>query len=262
MKLVGQNIDFNFRPGINLADPSSAQDAATKNYVDGVIRGLDWKQEVIAASTGNVNIASPGASIDGVTLAANDRVLLKDQTTASQNGIYVWTASASALTRALDATTGTQISGATVTVQRGTVNADRIYRCTADDPITVGTTNLPWVQVGAGGGGEIVTAGAGLTKSGTTLDVGAGTGITVGADTVSIDTSLVARKYATAVGNGSLTSIPVTHNLGTRDVAVTVYDAATYEEVLVGNVRTDANTVNLNFATAPTTGEFRVVVIG
>ena len=262
MKLVGQNIDFNSRPGINLADPSSAQDAATKNYVDSVIRGLDWKQEVVAASTGNVNVASPGASIDGVTLAANDRVLLKDQTTASQNGIYVWTASASALTRALDATTGTQISGATVTVQRGTVNADRIYRCTADDPITVGTTNLPWVQVGAGGGGEIVTAGAGLTKSGTTLDVGAGTGITVGADTVSIDTSLVARKYATAVGNGSLTSIPVTHNLGTRDVAVTVYDAASYEEVLVDSVRTDVNTVTLSFATAPTTGQYRVVIIG
>ena len=262
MKFVGQNIDFNSRPGINLADPSSAQDAATKNYVDSVIRGLDWKQEVVAASTGNVNVASPGTALDGVTLAANDRVLLKDQTTASQNGIYVWTASASALTRALDATTGTQISGATVTVQRGTVNADRIYRCTADDPITVGTTNLPWVQVGAGGGGEIVTAGAGLTKSGTTLDVGAGTGITVGADTVSIDTSLVARKYATAVGNGSLTSIPVTHNLGTRDVAVTVYDAASYEEVLVDSVRTDVNTVTLSFATAPTTGQYRVVIIG
>ena len=262
MKLAGQNIDFNSRPGINLADPANPQEAATKNYVDSVIRGLDWKQEVVAASTGNVNVASPGASIDGVTLAANDRVLLKDQTTASQNGIYVWTASASALTRALDATTGTQISGATVTVQRGTVNADRIYRCTADDPITVGTTNLPWVQVGAGGGGEIVTAGAGLTKSGTTLDVGAGTGITVGADTVSIDTSLVARKYATAVGNGSLTSIPVTHNLGTRDVAVTVYDAASYEEVLVDSVRTDVNTVTLSFATAPTTGQYRVVIIG
>lgn len=262
MKLVGQNIDFNSRPGINLADPANPQEAATKNYVDSVIRGLDWKQEVVAASTGNVNVASPGASIDGVTLAANDRVLLKDQTTASQNGIYVWTASASALTRALDATTGTQISGATVTVQRGTVNADRIYRCTADDPITVGTTNLPWVQVGAGGGGEIVTAGAGLTKSGTTLDVGAGTGITVGADTVSIDTSLVARKYATAVGNGSLTSIPVTHNLGTRDVVVSVYDAASYEEVLVGSMRTDVNTVTLNFAVAPTTGQYRVVVIG
>ena len=155
MKLAGQNIDFNSRPGINLADPANPQEAATKYYVDSVIRGLDWKQEVVAASTGNVNVASPGASIDGVTLAANHRVLLKDQTTASQNGIYVWTASASALTRALDATTGTQISGATVTVQRGTVNADRIYRCTADDPITVGTTNLPWVQVGAGGGGEM-----------------------------------------------------------------------------------------------------------
>ena len=116
--------------------------------------------------------------------------------------------------------------------------------------------------MGAGGGGEIVTAGAGLTKSGTTLDVGAGTGIVVGADTVSIDPAVVSRKYATAVGNGSLTSIPVTHNLGTRDVAVTVYDAASYDEVLVDNVRTDVNTVTLGFATAPTTGQYRVVVVG
>ena len=255
-------IDLQNRPIVNVANPANPQEAATKDYVDGVVRGLDWKQEVVAASTGNVTIASPGTSLDGVTLTAQDRILLKDQTTASQNGIYVWTASGSALTRALDATTGVQLSGATTTVQRGTVNADRIYRCTADDPITVGTTNLPWVQVGAGGGGEIVTAGAGLTKSGTTLDVGAGTGITVGADTVSIDTSVVTRKYAAAIGNGALTSIPVVHSLGTRDVDVTVYDATSYEEVLVDNVRTDANTVTLSFATAPTTGQYRVVVSG
>ena len=259
---VMNGLDLQSRPIVGLADPGNPQEAATKNYVDSVVRGLDWKQEVVAASTGNVTIASPGTSLDGVTLTAQDRILLKDQTTANQNGIYVWTASGSALTRALDATTGLQLSGATVTVQRGTVNADRIYRCTADDPITVGTTNLPWVQVGAGGGGEIVTAGAGLTKTGTTLDVGQGTGIIVSADAIAVDTSLVARKYATAVGNGSLTSIPVTHNLGTRDVVVSVYNATSYEEVLVDNVRTDANTVTLSFATAPTTGQYRVVVSG
>lgn len=255
-------IDMQSRPIVNVANPANPQEAATKDYVDGVVRGLDWKQEVVAASTGNVTIASPGTSLDGVTLTAQDRILLKDQTTASQNGIYVWTASAAALTRALDATTGVQLSGATTTVQRGTVNADRIYRCTADDPITVGTTNLPWVQVGAGGGGEIVTAGAGLTKSGTTLDVGAGTGIVVGADTVSIDPAVVSRKYATAIGNGSLTSIPVTHSLGTRDVTVQVYDATTYERIMVDEVRTDANTVTLSFAVAPSSGAYRVVVTG
>ena len=255
-------IDLQNRPIVNVANPANPQEAATKDYVDGVVRGLDWKQEVVAASTGNVNLASPGTSLDGVNLTAQDRILLKDQTAASQNGIYVWTASGSALTRALDATTGVQLSGATTTVQRGTVNADRIYRCTADDPITVGTTNLPWVQVGAGGGGEIVTAGAGLTKSGTTLDVGAGTGIVVGADTVSIDPAVVSRKYATAIGNGSLTSIPVTHGLGTRDVTVQVYDATTYERILVDEVRTDANTVTLSFAVAPSSGAYRVVVTG
>ena len=259
---VKNGLDLQSRPITGLADPANPQEAATKNYVDGAIRGLDWKQEVAAASTGNVTLATPGTSIDGVTLVAQDRVLLKNQTAGAENGIYVWTASGSALTRALDANTGALLSGATVTVQKGTVNADRIYRQNADDPITVGTTSLTWVQVGAGGGGEIVTAGAGMTKTGTTLDVGQGTGIVVGTDTVAIDTAVVNRKYSTAIGNGSLTSIPVSHNLGTRDVVCQVYDATTYDEVLVDSVRTDANTVTLGFATAPTTGQFRVVVTG
>ena len=259
---VMNGLDLQSRPIVGLADPANPQEAATKNYVDSVIRGLDWKQEVVAASTGNVNIASPGTSLDGVTLVAQDRILLKDQTTPAQNGIYVWTASAAALTRALDATTGVQLSGATTTVQRGTVNADRIYRVTTDDPINIGTTAISLVQVGAGGGGEIVTAGNGLTKTGTTLDVGQGTGIVVGADTVGIDTAIVPRKYSAAVGNGSLTTIPVVHGLGTRDVVVNVYDATTFEEVLVDSVRTDANTVTLGFATAPASGAYRVVVVG
>lgn len=258
---VGNGLDLQQRPIINVANPGSPQDAATKDYVDSQFRNVDWKQEVVAASTGNVNLASPGTSLDGVTLVAQDRVLLKDQTAPAQNGIYVWTASASALTRALDADTGARLSGATVTVQRGTVNADRVYRATADDPITIGTTAIPFVQVG-GGGGEIGVAGAGLTKSGSTYDVGQGTGIVVGADTVGIDTAVVARKFSQAIGNGSLTSIPVVHGLGTRDVVVQMYDAVTFEQVLTDNVRTDANTVTLVFAIAPTTGQYRVVVTG
>ena len=92
--------------------------------------------------------------------------------------------------------------------------------------------------------------------------VGAGTGITVNANDVAIDTSVVARKYSTLVGNGSSTSIAVTHNLGTRDVQVQVYDASTYEQVLVDNVRTDTNTVTLSFAVAPASNSLKCVVIG
>jgi hypothetical protein len=243
-----------------VADPSTAQQVATKNYVDAALRGLDWKPEVVAASTGNVTLATPGASLDGVTLAANDRVLLKDQTTAAENGIYVWTASGAALTRALDADSGTELSGATVTVQRGTVNADRVYRATADDPLTLNTTAVPFVQVGAAT--STYVAGNGLTLTGTTFDVVPGTGITVAADLVSIDTSTVVRKVSASIGTGAATAIAVTHSLGTRDVTVAVFDNTTFDEVLADVVHTDTNTVTITFATAPASNAYRVVVHG
>lgn len=101
-----------------------------------------WKQPVRAASTGNVTVASPGATIDGVSMAVQDRVLLKDQSTASQNGIYVWLGAAVAMTRAADFTSGTMALGGTVFVSEGTVNADRIYKCTTNATITIGSTSL------------------------------------------------------------------------------------------------------------------------
>lgn len=260
MKVLGTSLDLVNKKIVNLADPSAATDAVNKQTLDAAIRGLDWKPEVVAASTANVSLSAPGTTLDGVTLAANDRILLKDQTAPAENGIYVWTASGSALTRALDADSSTELSGSTVTVQRGTVNADRVYRVTADDPITLGTTAITWVQVGAGS--SPYTAGNGLTLSGQDFNVGAGTGISVAVDSVAIDTAVVVRKYAASIGNGAATAIAVTHNLNTRDVTVAVFDNATFEEVLADIVHTDANNVTITFATAPTSNQFRVVVHG
>jgi hypothetical protein len=263
LNLVNQRI-------LNVGDPTAATDAANKQYVDGVARGLDWKPEVVAASTGNVSLTAPGSTLDGVTLTAGmqtvpgigtvTRVLLKDQTTPAENGIYDWTGASSALTRSVDADSGAELSGATVTVQRGTVNADRVYRVTTDDPLTLGTTPIALAQVG--GASSAYTGGNGLTLTGSTFDVGAGTGITVGADTVGIDTSVVVRKVAANVGNGALTSVPIAHNLGTRDVTVAVYDSTTFEEVFPDVIHTDTNTVTLVFASAPATAAYRCVVHG
>lgn len=251
--------DANGKQITSVADGSAATDAVNKQQLDAAVRGLDWKQEVVAASTANVNLAAPGTSLDGVTLTANDRILLKDQTDPAENGIYIWTASGSALTRALDADSAAELSGATVTVQRGTVNADRVYRVTTDDPITLGTTAITMAQVGGGGGSY--TAGNGLTLSGSDFNVGAGNGIQVTADAINVDPSVVARKasFSCAATTNPQT---FTHNLNTKDVTVQVREASSDTLLMADVIATDVNNVSVNFGGAPTASQYRVTVIG
>ena len=146
-----------------------ATSLATKEYVDAVKVGLDFKDSVRVASTANVNISSAPAAIDGVTLSSDDRVLLKNQSTGSQNGIYVFNGSGSAMTRATDADADAEVTaGMFVFVEEGTANADNGYVLTTDGSITVGSTSLTFTQFS--GAGQIV-AGDGLLKSGNTLSV-------------------------------------------------------------------------------------------
>ena len=141
----------------------------SKEYVDAVKVGLDFKDSVRVASTANVTISGPGAAIDGITLSSGDRVLLKDQSTGSQNGIYIFNGAASAMTRATDADADAEVtSGMFVFVEAGTVNADNGFVLTTDGTITVGSTALTFTQFS--GAGQIV-AGDGMTKSGNQLDV-------------------------------------------------------------------------------------------
>ncbi len=149
--------------------------------VDAARSGLDAKESVRAATTANITLSNT-QTVDGVALAVGNRVLVKNQTTASENGIYI--VASGAWTRATDADSSTDLSSGTfVFVEQGTANADSGWVLSTEDPITVGTTALTWVQFS--GAGQI-TAGNGLTKTGNTLDVGAGTGITVAADTVGL----------------------------------------------------------------------------
>jgi hypothetical protein len=129
---------------------------AVKSYVDGKVAGLSWKQAVRAATTANGTLASAyenGDTIDGVTLATGDRILIKNQTTASENGIYTVNASG-APTRATDADSGAELVNATVYVSEGTTNADTQWTCTTNATITVGTTSLTFAQLTSGGGGS------------------------------------------------------------------------------------------------------------
>ena len=164
-----------------LGDPQGAQDAVTKAYVDLTVQGLEPKQSVRAASVATIATLSGLMTLDGVALVAGDRVLVKDQTTVAQNGIYV--VAAGAWARSTDADVWGELVSAYVFVESGTVNADMGYLSTVDPGGTLGTTAVTFVQFT--GAGQIL-AGAGLTKSGNTLDVGAGTGIAVAADTVGL----------------------------------------------------------------------------
>lgn len=167
-----------------LGTPTNSTDAATKAYVDSAAQGIDWKASVRAATTANVTLASDlenGDTLDGVTLATGDRILVKNQSTGSQNGIYTVNASG-APTRSTDADTGAELtSNFAVFVEEGTTNADQGYVLTNDGAITVGTTALAFTQFT--GLGQI-TAGDGLTKTGNTINVNPGTGINITADAV------------------------------------------------------------------------------
>jgi hypothetical protein len=247
----------------NIGSPSSGTDAVNKSYVDNVVQGLDWKQSVRVATTGNVNLASPGAVIDGVTLTAGDRVLVMSQTDATQNGIYVWNGAASAATRATDADSNAEVTaGLTTSVEQGTVNGGKTYILFSDMSAGVGTAPASFTVMTGGSGGTTYSAGNGLALGGSTFSVVAGNGITVGAD-VKVDPAVVVRKYAANVGDNVSATISVSHNLATRDVTVQLYSNATpWDTVFCEVTRPDINTVTLGFAAAPASGAYRVVVHG
>ena len=214
------SVSLNSQTITNLADPVNAQDAATKAYVDAARSGLDVKQSVRAASTANVTVtynATGGTStrgqitaapttLDGVTLVANNRILLKDQTTGAQNGIYVvttlGTGSNGVWDRATDFDQDAEVTpGAFTFVEEGTTNADSGWVLTTDGTITIGGSSGTSIAFAQFSGAGQITAGAGLTKTGNTLDVvGTANRITVNADSIDISSSYVGQSTITTLG--------------------------------------------------------------
>ena len=163
------SVSLNSQTITNLADPVNTQDAATRGFVEATSQGLDVKDSCVAATTGNIVISTAlnnGDTLDGVSLSTNDRVLVKDQSTASENGIYVVGSSPA---RAVDLAAGSDAAGMFTFIEQGTVNADNGFVCTSNKGSAVtGTNNLTFAQFS--GAGQITTAD-GLQKSGNTISV-------------------------------------------------------------------------------------------
>ncbi len=355
------SVSFNSQKITGLADPTDAQDAATKAYVDAARSGLDVKQSVRAATTGNITLSGT-QTIDGVSVIATNRVLVKSQSTASENGI--WVVAAGAWARATDADSDAEVTAGLFTfVEEGTDNGNSGFVLTTDNPITVGTTGLTFAQFS--GAGQI-SAGNGLTKTGNTIDaVGTLGRISVSSDAIDIDSGYIGQNtittlgtittgtwdattvavtaggtgvesftsngivygnttsalqvtgagtqyqvlqagsggtptfgalnlaqsaavtgslplanggtgattaataraalvvptmYKSAVPSGATTAV-ITHNLGTTDVSVQVYEVSSGETVFCDVARFSTNVVNLGFSVAPTSNQYRVIIL-
>lgn len=246
---------------VNLASPSTSTDAVNKSYVDNLINGLVWKNAVQAATTTAGTLATSFAAaqvIDGYTLVTNDRLLVKNQAAPADNGIYIVNATG-APTRAADGSTGELTTNATVRVNNGTINADTAWTLTTTGTITVGTTSQAWVRSDSG---TPYSAGNGLSLSGNTFTATGGAGITVDGTGIHINSSVVAQKYAVNVGDGTSTSITVTHSLGTLDVIASLCIISSGEVVECDIINATTNTITLTFATAPASASLRCVVHG
>jgi hypothetical protein len=299
---LSANLDANSNKIINLTTPTASTDAANKAYVDSVSQGLDVKQSVRVSTTANVDLSTAleaGDVIDGVTLVAGNRVLVKHQTTGGDNGLYVVQSSGAAV-RADDANVSSEVTAGFFTfVEEGTLYGNTGWVLTTDNPITLGTTPLTFTQFSGTG---TFTAGSGLTLTGTEFSVdvtpsstnasltntggavevklntadglevtGNGVGINNGAGLTFSSGALVfdtangygTRKLAFNVGDGTATSYTVNYGLATRDVTVQIFENATpYAQVEADVEHTDSNNLTVKFATAPTTDQYRVVVVG
>jgi len=259
--IISSHLDFNNEARIlNLLDPTLAQHPATKAYVDGAVEGLAWKDSVRVASVANLTLSGPGATIDGITMATNDRVLVKDQTTQSQNGLYLWNGAAVAMTRTADASTFAELEQAVVTVEEGT-SAGSTFRQTQVNG-TIDTNNVLWSAFGTSAPAASETT-AGIAELATQSETD------TGADDLRIVTPLKLgnwsgrkRKFTQTFGDGSATSFNIDHNFATRDVTVEVYrNSGSYDSVIVDVTRPTTNRVTLTFVSAPSASAFNVVVI-
>lgn len=233
---------------LNLPAPASASEPVRKVDLEAAIEGLAWKDNARVASTGNVDLGSPGATIDGVTMTSGNRVVLKDQTDLSENGIYVWTGAATPLTRASDANSADDLLNAVVIIDEGTANGGTKWRQT-QVAITLETDDVVFSAFGDS------VADASETVKGK-IEIATQGEVDTGTDDERAITPEKAKgsvwrgrgKIAT-IGDGSETQYDVTHNWATYSLHCEVWETTgNRRKVDCGISQPSNNVVRINTA--------------
>lgn len=260
------NLDINGVRLVNVANPAAPGDAATKSYVDNARAGISVKDPVRVVAQGNVNLASPGPSIDGVALNDGDRFLAPAQNSGNEIGIYVWNGATNPATRASDtANAGDVVDGSMVAVAEGT-DANHQYIQTAGASGAPGSWTQSWVIFTMGG--QTYTAGNGLTISGTQFSIDGPVSIAnggTGAATASAaraNLGAVTKFAADCAAMSAGVVYTVAHGLNSTDVGVWLKTTADNRVIEIDWATTDANTVSLYPDMSFSAGQVRVLVIG
>jgi hypothetical protein len=246
-----------------LPTPTTAGDSAEYSWVitqvQAAAAGIASKPPVACIATTNQALTGL-VTIDGYTTLANDRVLCTGQTTATQNGVY--NAASGAWARVTDdgSAPGEIEPGAMWLAVNGTVNQGTQWRCSNTGTVTIGTTSITIVQFGAA---SVYSAGNGILFTGSVISAVQNTGVVVNSSGIGADFTIIPKKYSATIGDGSTTAIVVTHSLGTQDVMLICRQATTpYAVIDCDMASTSTTTATFTFNTAPTTGQYRVTVVG
>ena len=245
----------------NLPSPVNADEPARLADLNSAVAGRAWKDSCRVAAQTNLNLSSPGASIDGITMSVGARVLVKAQTLGPENGIYIWNGAAVSMTRSLDANTAAELEQAIATVEEGTSAGTSWRQSVVNFVLETGT--VTWIQFGTAVGAASETS-SGIAEIATQAETDTGT------DDQRIVTPLKLNAWANktrqaqaTIGDGTSTQFDVNHNFATRDVIVQVYQATgNYEQVNCDVSLPSTNSARLNFAAAPAANAYRVVVMG
>jgi hypothetical protein len=256
------DLDFeNVARLLNLADATDPQEPVTLAQLRAAVEGIDWKENVRVSTQGNLNLSAPGASIDGETMVLLDRVLVRAQSAPAENGLYVWNGAAVAMSRALDANTLDELIGAVVTVNEGS-DAGTSWRQETVAGV-LGTDPITWASFGAVAPPASETV-PGIAEIATQAETNTGTDDTRFVTPLKLaNWSNRKLAYDATFGDGSNNQFTLTHNLGTRDVHVSVREAASpYDEVVCQIEYLSTTQVRLTFVSVVGVNELRAVIRG